>query len=334
MPTRVKSGFSPNMQQSKSTDRPLAGVVLTIAFCIIIPFSDALAKVLTGQVPLLTILIARFLGQAVMSAPALANRRARLGWRLSAFAFLRTVLQLGSLGLFYVAFRYLQLADAIAISFISPFLVLLMGKLFLGEQVGPRRIAACGVGFLGTMMVIQPSFAEVGLPALLPLGGALFFAFYSMATRQLVRVADPAVAQGISGVHGVLLLVLVSVLAGPTIEDARLVVPSVSDAWMLVGIGIIGSGAHLIMTWALRFAPAATLAPIQYLEIPFATLIGWIFFHEFPNAVASAGIVVIMGAGLYIVHRERVLARERSTQAAAEARRALAEQVGQAESRI
>jgi drug/metabolite transporter (DMT)-like permease len=66
--------------------------------------------------------------------------------------------------------------------------------------------------------------------------------------------------------------------------------------------------AHLVMTWSLRFAPAATLAPMQYLEIPFATLIGRVVFDALPNGLAAAGILVTIAAGLYVIHRERLAA--------------------------
>jgi drug/metabolite transporter (DMT)-like permease len=75
-------------------------------------------------------------------------------------------------------------------------------------------------------------------------------------------------------------------------------------------MGVIGSVAHLLMTWSLRFAPVATLAPMQYLEIPFATLIGWVVFAALPNGLAAAGIVVTIAAGLYVIHRERLAAAQ------------------------
>jgi drug/metabolite transporter (DMT)-like permease len=77
----------------------------------------------------------------------------------------------------------------------------------------------------------------------------------------------------------------------------------------LVALGITGSLGHLVMSWSLRFAPAATLAPMQYLEIPIAALVGLILFAEFPNGLALVGIAVTIAAGLYIVLRERDLAR-------------------------
>jgi len=292
------------------------GVLLTICFGMIIPFSDVFAKILMGSVPLVTILLARFLGQALMSAPALLRKGMRMSGRLWMLTGFRTALQLYSLGLIYIAFRFLPLADAIAIGFISPFLLMLMGKFFLGEQVGPRRISACGVGFIGTVMVIQPSFAEVGLAALIPLGSAFTFALYTLTTRQLAREGDPVLIQGISGVQGVAMMLLVALVAGPYFEDARVVIPSGDDAWLLFGIAFVGSFAHMLMTWALRLAPAATLAPVQYVEIPFATLMGWLFFSEFPNDVAAMGMSLIVAAGLYVVYRERVIARQTAAEVA------------------
>ena len=81
------------------------------------------------------------------------------------------------------------------------------------------------------------------------------------------------------------------------------------DIWLLAGLGVLGTLAHLFMTWSLRFAPASTLAPMQYLEIPFGTLIGWLVFSDLPNGLAAIGICITMAAGLYIILRERKLSR-------------------------
>ncbi len=75
---------------------------------------------------------------------------------------------------------------------------------------------------------------------------------------------------------------------------------------LLIAIGVLGTGAHLAMTAAMRFAPTTVLAPIGYLEIPFATAIGFAIFDDFPNTLAFTGIVITLAAGLYILYRERV----------------------------
>lgn len=98
---------------------------------------------------------------------------------------------------------------------------------------------------------------------------------------------------------GILLLGLTS-----DISAIGIVTPTSGEAALLIAIGLVGTLAHLLMTWSLRFAPSATLAPMQYLEIPFATIIGWMVFKDLPNGLAAIGIAITIGAGVYIIHRE------------------------------
>ena len=79
--------------------------------------------------------------------------------------------------------------------------------------------------------------------------------------------------------------------------------------WLLLVLGALGTLAHLLMTWSLRFAPSATLAPMQYLEIPIGTVIGYLIFKDLPNGLAAVGICITVLAGLYIVLRERAISR-------------------------
>ena len=95
--------------------------------------------------------------------------------------------------------------------------------------------------------------------------------------------------------------------SGP--EAMRLMMPDGRDWALLIGVGILGTLGHLLMTWSLRFAPASTLAPMQYLEIPFATLIGWLIWRDLPDGLAAIGIAITVASGLYIVMRERNLSR-------------------------
>ncbi|PJE32036.1 EamA domain-containing membrane protein RarD [Pseudooceanicola antarcticus] len=297
---------------SNTDDKPLLGISLMMGFCLLAPLGDSLAKLLGEVMPVFALLTARFAMQALFLGPLviLGRRRWRMSARATRFTLYRTIFHIGGIGFMFTALRYLPLADAIAIAFIMPFLMLLLGWLVLGEEVGPRRLAACAVGFVGTLMVIQPSFAEVGWPALLPLGVAVFFSLFMLVTRQIAKQVDPIAMQATSGVMAMGLLLpvaLVAHLAGWT--QLSLVVPPEGSLLLLAGIGLIGSFGHLLMTWSLRYAPSATLAPMQYLEIPFATLIGWLIFRDFPDGLALIGILVTIGAGLYIILRERSMAR-------------------------
>ncbi len=174
-------------------DRPLLGLLLMIGFCIVAPLGDSVAKLLGDTQPLGQTVLIRFALQALLLAPlvTLTGRAWRLSGRLLLFAVLRTLLHIVGIGFMFTALRYLPLADAIAIAFVMPFILLMLGRFLLGEEVGPRRLIACIVGFVGTLMVIQPSFAEVGPPALLPLGVAVTFAAFIIVTRRLAPPRIP-----------------------------------------------------------------------------------------------------------------------------------------------
>ncbi len=291
-------------------DRPLLGVLLVVVFCVLAPLGDAIGKLL-GALPLAVLLLARYGVQAGLAVPLLLASPGALAlapriWWLTA---LRTVLHVLALGAFFASLRFLPMADAVAISFVMPFILLVLGRLS-GEHVGPHRLAACAVGFAGTLMVVQPSFAAVGTPALLPLATAVLFSLFMLVTRVIARETDPIALQAASGLVAVgFLAPLVLVAAGRGWPDLSPVALAGSD-WALLGLlGLLGTAAHLVMTFALRFAPSSTLAPMQYFELPCATFVGWLVFGDLPNGLAAAGIVVTIAAGLYVIHREHHAAR-------------------------
>jgi len=294
-------------------DNPIIGVALMLGFCIVAPVGDAVAKLLGESVPLAQVVLIRFAVQAFILIPVVwhSGRIWLLRGRVLRLTLLRTVLHVAGIAAMFTALKYLPLADAVAIAFVMPFFMLMLGKYILEEEVGPRRLSACIVGFLGTLLVVQPSFATVGWPALLPIAVAVIFSLFMLVTRQIAKETDPISLQAVSGALAVL-MVLPLMALGPVTGFAPLQVirPDAFDWTLLLGIGSLGTIAHLLMTWSLRYAPAATLAPMQYLEIPFATLLGLVIFGDLPNPMAGVGIVVIMGAGLYVVLRERATARD------------------------
>lgn len=294
-----------------TADRPLLGILLMLGFCILAPLGDSIAKLLGEHVSLGQLLAVRFALQAAILLPLLwlTGRSLAMTPRILRLTALRTVLHILGIGAMFLSLRFLPLADAIAIAFVMPFIMLLLGWAVLDEQVGLHRLSACAVGFIGTLLVIQPNFATVGAPALLPLIVAVVFAFFILVTRQVARECDPIALQAVSGLMASAVLIPLLLLAPSGFVELELAVPNPRDIWLLLALGTLGTLAHLLMTWSLRFAPAATLAPMQYLEIPFATLIGWLIFADLPNGLAAIGIAITIGAGLYVIHRERVTAR-------------------------
>ena len=293
-------------------DRPLLGILLMLGFCIVAPVGDAVAKVLGQSVPFSQLVLVRFAVQALILIPIVwvGARLWRMRGRIFWLTLFRTVLHILGIGAMFTALQYLPLADAVAIAFVMPFIMLLLGKYVLGEEVGSRRVVACMVGFIGTLLVVQPSFVEVGWPALLPLFVALNFSVFMLVTRQIAKETDPIGLQAVSGVMAVVIMgPLVFLLQGRDLPGVELITPNATEWTLLLAIGGLGTLAHLLMTWSLRYAPSATLAPMQYLEIPFATIIGFLVFRDLPNGLAAIGICITIGAGLYIVLRERAIAR-------------------------
>ncbi len=291
---------------ARPLDRPVFGMVLMLGFCVAAPLSDALSKLAAGDFPVLQIVAIRFAVQAATLVPLVqltgrSWRMSRLGWQLTVA---RTILQIAGIWMMVTGLTYLPLADAIAIAFVMPFIVLLAGHFLLGEVVGPRRMIACAAGFCGTLMVMQPSFAAVGWAVLYPLGVAFIFAAFMLVTRRIAGEADPIAMQGASGVMALLALA-VAYGATPN-EGAMAWAPMGADIGLLLAMGLLGTCGHLLMTWSLRYAPASTLAPMQYLEIPVATTYCFFLFADWPNGLALAGIGVTVATGLYILWRERV----------------------------
>lgn len=294
---------------SVSNDRVLVGVTLMLGFCLTAPLLDVAAKLASETVPVGQITSARFVVQCALMAPLLWIMRVPLRVARGDWAALvsRAVFLLISTFCFIAAIRVMPLADALAIAFVAPFIVLLIGKFYLHEEVGHRRVGAALVGFVGVLFVIQPSFAAFGVVALMPLGTAVGFAFYILVTRGLSRRVHPVSLQFHTGLIASVLCLPVLALAdgtGAALLDP--VWPAGLDWFWLFGVGFFAALSHMMMTYALSYAPSATLAPLQYLELPVATLLGFLVFGDFPNRLTLLGIVIIIGAGLYMIHRERL----------------------------
>jgi len=303
-----------------STDNILAGVVLMLGFCLTAPLLDVAAKLASSTVTVGQITAARFIVQCALMSPfiwfmGLSLRVGREQW-LPLIS--RALLLLFATFCFVAAISVMPLADALAIVFVAPFIVLLFGKFYLGEDVGPRRVAACFVGFIGVLFVIQPSFAAFGAVAFIPLGTAVSFAFYILVTRGLSRQMHPVALQFHTGLIASLFCLPVLIMAQGSGSELFDPVWPEGIAWLwLFGAGFFATLSHMMMTYALSLAPSATLAPLQYFELPVATFFGYLVFQDFPNTLSLIGIAIIIGAGLYMIHRERVTARQLMTERAA-----------------
>ena len=296
-------------------DRILRGIVLMLAFCMLAPLLDVSAKLAAeGGIPVGQITTARFVMQGLLMLPVVLCMRLtlRLPRRALAFVFLRAVFLILSTFSFVSGIAVMPVADALAIAFVEPFVLLILGSLIFGDHVGPRRIAACAVGFGGALLVIQPSLAVFGWVALWPLGTAFCFAFYMLVTRAISAYMHPVAMQFHTSWTGLVLCLPVMALAeGSGIAALDPLWPQGLNWLWLFGVGFWAAVSHICVTYALKYAPSATLAPLHYSEIVVAVALGYAVFGDFPNPLTWAGIAVIVASGLYIIHRERLAAKAR-----------------------
>ena len=178
-------------------DRILPGIILMLAFCVLAPLLDTASKLATATIPVGQITTARFVVQGVLMVPvALVMRRS---WgappRVLALITLRALFLIASTFGFVAGVQFMPIADALAIVFVEPFILLILGRLIFGDHIGPRRIIASLVGFAGSMLVIQPSLAAFGTVALYPLISAFAFAFYMLVTRAIAAEVHPVIQQ-------------------------------------------------------------------------------------------------------------------------------------------
>ena len=294
---------------TQSNDRILRGVVMMIAFCLAAPLIDIASKLAVQTVPVSTVTLARFLVQGVLMVPVMLVMRAQLALNRRAAKLLvwRALVSILSTYCFVAAVRVMPVADALAIAFVEPFIILLIGKLVLREQVGPRRLGAALVGFGGALLVIQPGFVQFGWVVLFPLGTALAFALYILITRHLGHQMDPEPMQfHTAWIAAALLVPLLWLADGSGIAGLDPAWPQ-ATAWVWTfGVGLAATVSHLFISYALRYAPSSTLAPLHYLEIVMAVTLGYLVFGTLPNALTWAGIAVISASGLYVIHRERL----------------------------
>ncbi|MDM9628666.1 DMT family transporter [Rhizobium sp. S152] len=286
----------------------MLGLVLMFISVLISPVIDIFSKLAITTIPSAEITAARFGVQALCMLPIVLWRRnlADITWRQSFFHAIRGAIITVSMISFVTTLKYMAVADAIAIFFVEPIILTILSSIFLGEAIGWRRYTACGVGFFGAILIIQPSFQEVGYVALLPVVSAVCIAISAMMNRALAQREDPWVMQFHMGLWGLLICAILLYLGHGSGSDVFDPVMPDTRAWLyLLGVGVTAAIAGIFGVYAYRSAPASTLAPLQYFEIVSATAFAWLVFGDFPDALKWLGIFIIMGSGFYIIWRER-----------------------------
>jgi drug/metabolite transporter (DMT)-like permease len=296
------------MWRMQAGNRTGAGIAMMLGFAVFGPVIDVFAKLSAEAIPIGQIVASRFLVQSALLVPLIAvlglvHRPDRIELALHA---LRGIIVAAATLFFFGAVKVMPLADALAIFFVEPFLLVFLGAWLLDEGLGWRKVIPCVIGFAGALMVIRPRFDEFGWVAALPLGTALCFALYAILTRHMAGRGNPLTLQAYTGLAALILsLPALAAFQGtgqPCFDPVR---PDARFALYLGFMGLAATIAHVFISFAFTLAPASVLAPLGYLEIVSGTALGWFVFADFPDRWTAAGIAVIVASGLFILWAER-----------------------------
>lgn len=278
--------------------RPALGrsIVLLLGALFLFVLLDATAKRLGQSYPVPMLVWARYAGHFLLMMIFLApTMRLRLVTTTRpARQIVRAICLLGTTFFGMAALARMPLAETTAIVFAAPLIVTLLARPVLGEQIGALRWAAVIVGFVGVLLIARPGSGLVTEGIALALAGALSYAIYQILTRQLSPTENPVTMLFYTALIGTVAMTLILpwIWGGP--------VPGVVDALMIVSLGVYGGLGHFLLIRAFREAPASVLSPILYVQLIWATLMGWIAFGHLPDGFALAGILTIAGAGAMI----------------------------------
>ena len=260
---------------------------------------DAMAKYLGGHMQPLQVVAMRYIS-AFLLALLFSNPFTRPGLLYSGRPLqqvVRGLLMLSTTIFNFLAFRYLQLDEALAILFSTPFLVAVMAGPILGEWVGWRRWCAIGVGFLGVLVVIRPGLGGMQWAALLSVGSAIFYAGYAIATRMVMRHDNSETTLFYANLIGVVVML-------PVLPFVWTAPPNGLDLVLLLAVGAFGSAGHFLLILAHHRAPASVLSPFMYTQLLWATTFGYLVFDNVPSRWTLAGAAIVVGSGLYLLSRE------------------------------
>lgn len=278
------------------------GIVLMICAIFFFSLMDVSVKALSGELGTLQIIWARYGGQMAVVLVVI-GRNVPQYWqtRYRSVHLLRSLAIMLATAFFFSSLRFLDLTEATAVLNLAPVLITLGGALFLGERLGPRRVAGILVAVIGAMIVIRPGTGVFTPAALLPMMGAVCLTAYTLLTRMVGREEHPLTALLYTGLVGTVLSSVVMPFVWQT--------PSLGGWGLMLLISVLGAVGQLLMIRALSMAQASSLAPFTYVSLALAPIWGLTFFSSLPDLPTIAGAVLIVGAGIYVWYREHQLAK-------------------------
>jgi drug/metabolite transporter (DMT)-like permease len=288
-------------------DSPLRAILYMSAAGLLFPLLNASVKYLGGRYPILEIFWARYAGHVVFCLIAVLPRHGLSVFvsRRPGMQAWRSLLLFGASAFYFLGVQIIPLPTAAAISFVGPIIVTALSVPMLGERVGPRRWSAVLVGFVGAVVIIRPDASSVQWGAVLVLLDALLYAVYQILARKVGSLDPAAVSITLAGIGGF-------VISSLLLPFSPIVMPEDAIDWLVFAlVGIWGLLGHFFVIKAYQWGSASLVAPLCYVELIGATLLGYVLFADLPDRFVWLGAAIIIASGLYITYREQRLRRMR-----------------------
>jgi drug/metabolite transporter (DMT)-like permease len=279
---------------------------------------DLIIKLISGEYPVHQVLTIRSLVAmpVLLALVAFDGGLRTVASRRAPALIFRSVLMFIAYTTYYLGLASLSLATAVSLYFASPLFITVLSVWLLREKVGPRRWAAVLVGFLGVVVMVRPGSELFEWASLLPVCAGLAYAVSQVTARKLGETESAAVMATYGNfVFMAAGLVLIIVFGAGNFANeghpslAFLVrgwsTPGTVDLLLMMSCGIIAAVGLTLLTEAYRSAQANIVAPFEYTALIWGVLFGWLFWRELPDLVGWIGMAVIIGAGLYILYREK-----------------------------
>lgn len=224
---------------------------------------------------------------------------------------LRSSVDLVGTYLYMVALFHIPLANMMSIHMSSPLMMTAVVAVAMREAVGWRRWSAVIVGFAGVLLVVQPSASNFNIYSLLAVGAAACVVTRDLITRRI----DPGISSAIIILTNVGMMTVVATALA--LAEGWLAM-NWRDFAFLTLAGICVAGGYQFAVDAFRHGEVPVIVPMRYTGLPWALLLGYLIWGDVPNTLASAGILLIVCSGLYVLHRERLRGKQAATKTVAE----------------
>jgi len=285
-------------EAARPTDAPLRGILMMCFAVLCFATMNTFVKQVRGDLPVVEIIWGRYFFHFALILVLFPRRiPTLLKSEDKGLQIARSILVLLATACMFVALGFMPLADAVAITFAGPLLIVALSALVLHETVGPRRWAAVIVGFVGVLVIIRPGAGVFQWAALLPVAVAFFYALYQIITRHLSHRSDP--------LSMLFYTALVGAVAMSVIVPFDWRTPTTAQWLMLAAAGFLGGLGHYAIIKAYERSETALVAPFAYTEIIWATALGFFAFGDFPDLFTFVGTAIIVASGVYVLHRER-----------------------------